>query len=65
MDIRLYNDSGDLQNFYNLYWNRFIPLPGCLALYDANKHYVCDLLDNSESGSATGIGPGAWFPIPA
>jgi hypothetical protein len=41
VDIRLYNDQGDL--FYNVFWNRLIPLPGHLALYDADKRYIMDL----------------------
>ncbi len=65
VDIRLYNDDGDQRSFYNVDWDRLIPLPGCLALYDAHKHYVCDLLDNSMGGSAAPVGAGAWFGIPA
>lgn len=64
MDIRLYNDSGDRHSFYNVDWNRLIPLPGCLALYDANKHYVCDLLE-AGPGSRASIGEWNWLAIPA
>ena len=64
VDIRLYNDSGDFRNFYNLYWNPFIPEPGRLALYDSQKHYICDLLERM-GGSQTTIGAGAWAGVPA
>lgn len=64
VDIRLYNDSGDRHSFYNVDWNRLIPLPGCLALYDVNKHYVCDLLE-AGPGSRASIGEWNWLAIPA
>lgn len=65
VDIRLYNDSGDQRSFYNVDWDRLLPLAGCLALYDAQKHYVCDLEDNSGGGSSTGVNAGDWLAVPA
>ena len=65
MDIRLYNDSGDQRSCYNVDWDRLLPLAGCLALYDAQKHYVCDLEDNSGGGSSTGVSANDWLAVPA
>ena len=64
VDIRLYNDSGDSHSFYNLYWNPFIPMPGRLALYDAQKNYLCDLLESMGGSRSTNISR-AWANIPA
>jgi len=64
VDIRLYNDTGEEHSYYNLYWNPFIPMPARLALYDSQKHYVCDLLERM-GGSRTTVTPRFWADIPA
>lgn len=64
VDLRIYNDSGDEREFYNLIWSRLIPEPGRLALYDVNKHYVCDLFE-SMSGSRRTTSAYDWRRIPA
>lgn len=62
VDIRLYNDGG-VGDFFNVYWNGLLPLPGGLALYDGRKRFVCDLLTNS-GGSRVTTDRGAWTGIP-
>jgi hypothetical protein len=63
VDIRLYNDSSDAMNCYNLYWDSLIPMPGRLALYDSQKRYVCDLLERLE-GSQESITAHDWAEVP-
>jgi hypothetical protein len=45
---------------YNCFFNRLIPLPGQLAIYDSNKEYLGDLL-RFEGGSQKGVGDGDWL----
>jgi hypothetical protein len=65
VDIRLYNDG--MSSFYNVFWNRQIPLPGHIALYDARNHYVMDLT-KFTSGSSMAMdwknANGLWTQIP-
>lgn len=64
VDIRLCNDSGEAGSFYNLTWKGLIPQPGHLALYDANKHHVCDLLGGNTAGSRKTIAAYDWSKVP-
>lgn len=64
VDIRLCNDSPSAGSFYNLTWNGLIPQPGHLALYDANKHHVCDLLGGNTAGSRQTIASHDWSIVP-
>lgn len=54
-----YNTSGSYW-VYNCFFNRLIPLPGQLAIYDSNKEYIGDLL-RREGGSQKGIEDGDWL----
>jgi len=48
IDIRFVNNSsGDY--FYNPFFNRVIPLPAQLAIFDKDKKYLGDLIDQSGS----------------
>ena len=59
VEYSFYNTSGSYW-VYNCFFNRLIPLPGQLAIYDSNKEYIGDLL-RFEGGSQKGVADGDWL----
>lgn len=45
---------------YNCFFNRLVPLPGELAIYDSNKEYIGDLI-RFEGGSRKGVSDADWL----
>lgn len=54
-DIRFLNQSGG-DKFYNPFFNRLIPLPAKLAIFDGKKKFIGDLMGNTN-GSRRSINP--------
>jgi hypothetical protein len=61
-DIRFTNRSGG-DYFYNPFFNRLVPLPARLAIFDSSKKYLGDLL-TWEGGSQKAVSSGDWQFIP-
>jgi len=59
VDYTFFNTNGSYW-IYNWQFISLIPLPGQLALYDSEKHYVGDLIQ-WEGGSRKGVGDDDWL----
>lgn len=53
-------NTGAAYRVYNCFFNRLIPLPGQLAIYDSNKEYVGDLI-RFEGGSQRRVEDDDWL----
>ncbi len=62
VNIRFYNTSSG-EYFFNPFFQRLIPKPAQLAIYDSNKQYVADLL-TWQGGSRRSVTAGDWTFIP-
>ena len=63
IDIRFYNNGGG-EYFYNPFFNRLIPLPAQLAIFDSEKKYLGDLIA-WQGGSQVGVSASCWTSIPS
>lgn len=59
VDFTFFNTNGSYW-VYNWRFMRLIPLPGQLAIYDSEKHYIGDLI-KWERGSRKGVGDDDWL----
>jgi hypothetical protein len=59
VDYTFYNTRSSYW-VYNWNFIRFVPLPGQLAIYDAEKRYLGDLI-RFTSGSRTRVGSNSWL----
>ena len=62
-DVRVY-DEGGYDYYFNVFWDRRLPLPGELALYDAQKHWLRDLTASTHVARREPK-PSDWTPIQA
>jgi hypothetical protein len=63
IEIRFYNTRGG-EYFYNPFFQKLIPLPGQLAIYDKDKNYIADLL-TWQGGSRRTVGASDWTFVPS
>ncbi|HZF00502.1 MAG TPA: hypothetical protein VE344_01260 [Methylomirabilota bacterium] len=61
IDVKFFNNSGG-DYFYNPFFDRLIPLPAQLAIYDNDKKYLGDLIE-FEGGSQRMVGANDWTRI--
>src|SRR5262245_41055627 len=59
LDYTFFNTNGSYW-VYNWQFSSLIPLPGQLAIYDSEKHYIGDLIQ-WEGGSRKGAGDDDWL----
>jgi len=59
-----FHNAGEGRQFYNLFFNRGIPLAAQLAIFDSEKRYLGDLLYRKQI-SRKSIEPSDWTYIPS
>jgi hypothetical protein len=59
VDYTFYNTNGSYW-VYNWGFNRLVPLPGQLAIFDSNRKYLGDLI-RFEGGSQKAVGDSDWL----